>query len=178
MPSKLQNAGLRELNGHSFAEKGQLCDYDSIRRFILGGNAVFTLASKITNKHYTFKVKSAPSDRSKDWSTENQNRHVFFVSLLTGGDNTASYSFIGTLFRREGGTFNYKHSTKSTVPVSARSVQGFCWLWRYIEISKDFSEQMYFWHEGKCARCGRRLTVPESIASGFGPECRGKGGME
>jgi len=26
-------------------------------------------------------------------------------------------------------------------------------------------------HEGACGRCGRTLTVPESIASGFGPEC-------
>jgi hypothetical protein len=27
------------------------------------------------------------------------------------------------------------------------------------------------WHEGSCARCGKKLTVPESIESGFGPEC-------
>jgi hypothetical protein len=27
------------------------------------------------------------------------------------------------------------------------------------------------WHEGRCGRCGRKLTVPESIESGFGPEC-------
>jgi hypothetical protein len=26
-------------------------------------------------------------------------------------------------------------------------------------------------HEGRCGRCGRTLTVPESIESGFGPEC-------
>jgi hypothetical protein len=30
------------------------------------------------------------------------------------------------------------------------------------------------WHEGRCGRCGRRLTVPESIESGYGPECIGK----
>jgi hypothetical protein len=29
-------------------------------------------------------------------------------------------------------------------------------------------------HEGKCGRCGRKLTVPESVKSGFGPECAGK----
>ena len=29
-------------------------------------------------------------------------------------------------------------------------------------------------HEGRCARCGRALTVPESIDSGFGPECARK----
>lgn len=29
------------------------------------------------------------------------------------------------------------------------------------------------WHEGRCGRCGRALTVPESIASGIGPVCEG-----
>jgi hypothetical protein len=26
-------------------------------------------------------------------------------------------------------------------------------------------------HEGRCCRCGRKLTVPESIETGLGPEC-------
>jgi hypothetical protein len=26
-------------------------------------------------------------------------------------------------------------------------------------------------HEGKCCRCGRTLTTPESIERGIGPEC-------
>ncbi|MGQ4872128.1 MAG: DUF6011 domain-containing protein, partial [Candidatus Thorarchaeota archaeon] len=30
-------------------------------------------------------------------------------------------------------------------------------------------EKVRIWHEGKCGRCGRRLTVPESIESGYGP---------
>jgi hypothetical protein len=27
------------------------------------------------------------------------------------------------------------------------------------------------WHEGRCGRCGRALTVPESVERGIGPEC-------
>jgi hypothetical protein len=27
------------------------------------------------------------------------------------------------------------------------------------------------WHEGKCGKCGRALTVPSSILTGIGPEC-------
>jgi hypothetical protein len=26
-------------------------------------------------------------------------------------------------------------------------------------------------HAGKCGRCGRKLTVPQSIETGIGPEC-------
>jgi len=29
-------------------------------------------------------------------------------------------------------------------------------------------------HEGKCGRCGRKLTVPLSIETGIGPECASK----
>lgn len=30
-------------------------------------------------------------------------------------------------------------------------------------------------YEGRCSRCGRKLTVPASIHHGLGPECAGKG---
>jgi hypothetical protein len=26
-------------------------------------------------------------------------------------------------------------------------------------------------HEGRCGKCGRLLTVPESVETGIGPEC-------
>lgn len=32
-------------------------------------------------------------------------------------------------------------------------------------------------HEGRCGRCSRALTRPESIDTGFGPECAEKMGM-
>jgi DNA-directed RNA polymerase subunit RPC12/RpoP len=35
----------------------------------------------------------------------------------------------------------------------------------------DLPEQIKVYHEAKCARCGHRLTVPESIETGFGPNC-------
>jgi hypothetical protein len=41
-------------------------------------------------------------------------------------------------------------------------------LWAHID---DLPESLEIWHEGSCLRCGRKLTVPESIESGYGPEC-------
>jgi hypothetical protein len=32
-------------------------------------------------------------------------------------------------------------------------------------------------HEGRCACCGRPLTVPESIERGIGPDCWEKMGL-
>ena len=34
-----------------------------------------------------------------------------------------------------------------------------------------------FRHEGRCGRCGRALTVPESIDTGFGPHCAAEMGV-
>lgn len=34
--------------------------------------------------------------------------------------------------------------------------------------------RLQVWHEGRCGRCGRKLTVPSSIETGLGPECAGK----
>jgi hypothetical protein len=45
----------------------------------------------------------------------------------------------------------------------------FGWAWRHPD-----SDKLEVWHEGRCGRCGRRLTVPESIESGLGPECATK----
>lgn len=49
--------------------------------------------------------------------------------------------------------------------------KGFAWFWRTLTSGREFPAGFEFWHEGRCARCSRRLTVPESVASGFGPEC-------
>jgi hypothetical protein len=46
----------------------------------------------------------------------------------------------------------------------------FAWFWDRLR-NGNLPEQVEVHHEGRCGRCGRALTVPESIESGFGPEC-------
>jgi hypothetical protein len=43
-------------------------------------------------------------------------------------------------------------------------------LLKYHQTNPDLE----IWHSGRCGRCSRRLTVPESIAAGIGPDCAGK----
>jgi len=51
-------------------------------------------------------------------------------------------------------------------------VKVFVWLFnRHLSTAKELPEKVEFWHEGRCGDCGRRLTVPESIARGIGPIC-------
>jgi hypothetical protein len=37
--------------------------------------------------------------------------------------------------------------------------------------SGTLSPLIEIWHQGRCGKCGKVLTVPKSIESGFGPEC-------
>lgn len=124
------------------------------KTFLTAGNARLTLVSKKSGTRFTYRVRRPSED--KPW----------FVSLLTGPDNEGSYTFFGTLFA-DG---SFRHSRKSPIGSTAPSVVGFEWLWRHLQAG-SLPESIEAHHEGRCGRCGRALTVPESIESGFGPEC-------
>ena len=134
---------------------GQIQDPEAVTTFILGGNATFTLVSKKTGTRFTFKMQ-APKGENK--------AGIRFVSVLVGADNWTNYKYVG--FCRDG---HFKHGgAKAKIGIEAPSVQAFAWFFGHLETCLD---QMEFWHEGKCGRCARKLTVPESIATGLGPEC-------
>jgi Family of unknown function (DUF6011) len=125
----------------------------NIKRFILGGNATFTLHNTKKDTHLTYKVTVC-----KD------NPELFFVSVLTGPDNWANYTPFATL--RNGIFWNNK---SSRISKDAPSVKAFEWFWENLH---RLPQALKVLHEGKCGKCGRKLTEPESIESGFGPICR------
>ena len=46
------------------------------------------------------------------------------------------------------------------------------WAMKVVYSGKPFPEGYTLKHSNRCGRCGRMLTVPESITDGIGPECR------
>lgn len=125
------------------------------RSFILAGNATFTVRSRKTGARFTYKARQPKADSP------------VFISLLNGSDNEDDFTFLGTIFNGE----RYAHGRKSSVGADAPSAVAFNWLWNNIEKLPDTVE---FFHEGCCACCGRKLTTPESIELGVGPECAKK----
>lgn len=125
-----------------------------IRKFMFGGNATFTVVSKGSGKRFTFKVRQPKADTPH------------FVSVLTGSDNESDYAFLGTIFNRD----SYRRSAKSSIGPSAPSAQAFEWFFKHLN-DPALETKVDVHHEGRCCRCGRKLTVPESIESGIGPEC-------
>jgi hypothetical protein len=124
-------------------------------RFILAENAVFTVENTATGNRFTFKVRK-PDDTKPH-----------FVSVLTGPNNESDYSFLGTVFTPE----RYLHGRRSRIAQDAPSAKAFEWLFRQLSAGHPLPPQVRVCHFGKCGRCGRTLTVPESVESGFGPEC-------
>jgi len=135
--------------------------------FMLAGRAVFTVVSPKTGARYTYKVTRKEVDERL---MPGGKTSLYFVKVLTGPDNTQDYTFAGTLFN--GGTV-YRHSYKSSIGATSPSVVAFQWLLARLVGGKDLRGVEVF-HEGRCGRCGRALTVPTSIESGFGPECAGR----
>jgi hypothetical protein len=127
-------------------------------QFALAGNATFTLQSLKTGTRFTFKVRVAEN-----------NDTMHFVSVLVGPDNCNDYRYFGFIRR---GVF-FHGGQKAKIGAEAPSVKAFKWFWEHSANGKA-TPQLEVSHEGRCGRCGRALTVPESIRSGFGPECIGK----
>lgn len=134
--------------------EGRLSAAASAKQFVLAGHATFTIRSRVTGTRFTYKVVKCKSNP------------VWFVSLLRGPSNENDYCYMGVI--RAGVSFHV--TTKSTVKPEAPSAKAFVWFWRNL-VGGVLPDSVELWHEGRCGRCGRKLTVPSSIESGIGPEC-------
>lgn len=113
------------------------------RRFVTAGRATFTLLNPTTGRRFTYRVKA-------------RKPALFAVAYRHG----SVYVPLGTISKN---TF-YPAGTAN--PTAAK---GFTWLWHHLD---NLPDTMELWHEGACGRCGRPLTDPDSIAAGYGPDCR------
>jgi len=147
-------------------DTARLTTATAAKTFILGGNAVFTLVSTKTSTRFTYNVRAGAAEPPDVW----------FVSLLTGPDNENDYRYLGRIDSRMRFWAGRKTPKAGDVGVDAPSMKAFAWTWQGLSVDL-LDSRLEIWHEGRCARCNRRLTVPASIASGFGPECAGKAGI-
>jgi hypothetical protein len=162
----------------------------ALMTFAWAGAAILTLVrAAVGDKpevRFTFKV-----NRPKK---TNGGTPIYFVSVLTGPSNENDYTFLGTVFLADAGPA-YVHSRKSAIGLTAPSALAAQWLMSEVlfpvmvagknSAAPDGDTSMALdacaafqrvtvYHEGRCCRCSRLLTVPASVASGVGPECAKK----
>jgi hypothetical protein len=148
-----ESADSEQTDGRSFTA-------EQAKQFILGGKAIFTIEGK--QARYTFRITRSEPDQS--------GRSVYFVSLLTGPENLSDYTYIGLLAELTG---QIRLTAKSRMTAESGPVRALGWVTRRIWTGLEIAPAK-IWHIGACGRCGRALTVPASIESGFGPECLAK----
>ncbi len=149
--------------------QGMITDPKLAKEFILAGNATVTFVSKKSGNRFTYKVKQAPRKEG-----DNPNSTLYFVSLLVGQDNENDYSYIGIITRyvcpAGSESLNFRTTKASKVSVDAPSVMAMEWVISFLS-QGDMPHMTEIWHLGRCGKCGRTLTTPESCAVGLGPIC-------
>lgn len=126
-----------------------------MKAFLVAGNATFTIVG--SRNRFTYKVQQARDDQT-----------LYFVKV-SASDHTF---YLGTLRATPAG-LRYALGRKSTITAEALSHRAFDFFIKSLEAPTDQTfKKMGFYHEGKCGRCGRPLTDPESINTGIGPICR------
>lgn len=130
---------------------------ESALEFILGGKAIFTLRSQRTGEHVTLRAR------------QSERGDMFFIGLMTG-DNEFGYSYLGQVAIGAGEKLWYSHGRKSTVSADCKQAKAAQWALGHL-LNGRMPQGLEVWHEGQCRACGRKLTMPESIQAGIGPEC-------
>lgn len=118
-------------------------------------NGTYTLHNTKKNTHRTFKIHTVRKG-------ELIGKRI--VSLLTGNDNENAYTSFG--FFNNNGIFVWKSKQTETFINYAD------FLFKMLNGAKCDTVKVLC--EKTCLICNRKLTHPESIESGIGPECKTK----
>lgn len=181
------------MNGHQLK-------LDNTIAFILAGDAIITVVRPARTlkgvedpeKRFTYRIQRAKGDEAN---------RPWFVKVLSGPNNLSDYQYLGTIFNGVEG-LKYVHGRKSKVNDDAPSARGIAWLVGHLADLLDAKAEltkadmfgnpvaeskikqieaklnkMEYYHVGRCGRCARPLTVPESIINGIGPDCAEKYGL-
>ena len=138
--------------------------YNTFQEFLMAGNACFTLLSKKSGNHFTFRLRRAKGN------IDNKNAPLF-VYVLNGKNGIKSYRHIGTVFIENSNEFGTKMQfNPNRNLLEASSLRAFEYAFRFIS-KLDMPKDCEVWGSGRCGRCNRILTNPDSITIGFGVEC-------
>jgi hypothetical protein len=67
------------------------------------------------------------------------------------------------------GNHGFRLTVASKMKLDSQPVVAFNYVLQHIDKLPNICE---VYHSGRCGRCGRELTDPESIKCGLGPHCR------
>lgn len=145
-------------------------------QYMLAGKSVVTLKNEQTSNRFTYRIKRLPQNKRY-----NKRNDIWWVSVLTGSDNERCYQFIGSVkvkgihqhcIEDANRNYWYLHSDKSKITSDAQSVKVFNYVLQHL-VAGNLNECVSIYHDNKCGKCRKSLTVPSSTIVGLGPYCAG-----
>lgn len=127
---------------------------ENILDYILGGKAEFTLLQEGSSE-MKYKVMA------------NVNRSCYF--LYTENINDRNIKYQGYFLKKD--MSFHKGKNVSEAGLNVKAINAFLWL---LSHHKKMPSIVHVYHNGKCSRCGKKLTDAESLRTGLGPTCRRK----
>lgn len=135
---------------------------EGIRKFILGGDAHFTIAQDATSGKPSYQVKYRVKNNGNDT--------CWFVSTELTSDNdlyTDGKHLVYQGYLKRNLSFNI--GAKGVEDYNQQAINGLLWV---LQHSDNLPSVVHIYHHGRCSACGRKLTDAESLRCGLGPTCR------
>jgi hypothetical protein len=127
--------------------------YDHSRQYVADG--YYTVVGP-KGGHRTLRLQTIDDNGTKQW-----------LAYLSGADNVGDYKSVGFVNGNEVSLFNKYAGQYADIMAAAR------FLVKNVDKLDECGRQ-YAINSGKCYRCNRLLTTPESVARGLGPVCAAK----
>lgn len=157
---------VKNLGMDSFIPSHAIADPAKALQFVLAGRATLTIMSEKTGDHYTYQINKRKDPEPLDTRSSSA-EPVWFVKLLTAPD---TYTYVGMIVVYPNGTHFCRTTRASSMDQSSPPIKAINFMFQFLDIGRIHSD-MKIYHDGACGRCRRPLTTPESIETGFGPEC-------
>lgn len=144
--------------------------------FLLAGRCYVTLEKIADGARHTYFVEQKvdkglvddPKHPGKKVQTIVKRYDFWFVSLVKGAIGDSKPRYLGVI---DPTTFRTTTKTANNQLATADNINLFGDILRDLRAGVSNAHKVRIWHCGMCGRCGRELKVPESIATGIGPEC-------
>ena len=124
-----------------------------ILTYLFLGKAFFTIKSLKTGNHFTYRVSASP--RRGDL-------HFVWVKSITN-----TFVYLGSIKNKR----NFELTDGSNFDSKSLPYIAFKYLLDVAFHKTEIPPQLEVYHTGRCGRCGRWISTPDSIKRGIGPEC-------
>lgn len=143
--------------------KGEIDNTEALR-FMLAGMSEFILISGKTGTRFIYKL-------DKRESTKYKNGEKQYIYWLNTGEKNGTMTYAGVLFFDSNDSqFKFGKGARGNLTIGDIRVKSLLYVLNAFHKGKT-NINVTVMHTGKCGKCGKRLTDPESIALGLGPKC-------